>query len=62
MVSAVAEEHSACLGSHAAKGAPASKGVFLRTVVSKVLAVSKSTRPKDIQQAIELHYGQKIPY
>lgn len=28
----------------------------------KVLAVSKSTRPKEVQQAIELHYGQKIGY
>ena len=61
-MSGVAEEHSACLGGHAAKGAPASKGVFLRAAVSKVLAVSKSTRPKDVQQEIELHYGQKIPY
>ena len=40
----------------------ASKQVFLRTAIPKILAVSKSTRPKQVQQAVELHYGQKIGY
>ena len=54
--------HTSCIGQQKRSREPASRHSFLLSAVPKVLAVTKSTKTKDVQAAVQHFYKQRIGY
>ena len=54
--------HTTCLGAAPVPRASSSHSVYLPEAVPKILAITKKTKPKDIQQAMQLHHNVSIGY
>ena len=54
--------HTSCIGQQEISREPVGRCSFLLSAASRVLAVTKSTRPKDVQAAVQQFYKQRIGY
>jgi hypothetical protein len=54
--------HTSCIGQTKGTRRSASLHSFLLSAVPKVLAVTRSTKAKDIQAAVQQFYKQRIGY
>ena len=54
--------HTSCIGQQKRSREPASRHSSLLSAVPKVLAVTKSTKTKDVQAAVQQFYKQRIGY
>ena len=54
--------HTSCIGQRKISREPSSRHSFLLSAVPKVLAVTRSTRTKDVQAAVQQFYKQRIGY
>jgi hypothetical protein len=54
--------HTACIGARKKKRTSVSKFTFLKEAVPNALAITTSTKPRDVRAAVQHHYGHKIDY
>ena len=62
VITALNSIHTTCLGAAPAARASSSQFTYLREAVPEILAITKKTKPTEIQQAIHLHHNASISY
>jgi hypothetical protein len=62
IITALNPTHTTCLGAAPASRASSSQFVYLREAVPKILTITKKTKPKEIQLAMQLHHNASIGY